>query len=70
MCGVLYRELTKFCEYTADTSLSKAHGHLFVLGTVIYLIIALFHLAREFEETKLFKGAQIVYNIGISGRLL
>ena len=46
--------------------LSKIHPHLFILGTVIFLIAAVF--ARKFDKTQLrrFRAFNIVYNIGVA----
>ncbi|MEG2421782.1 MAG: DUF2871 family protein, partial [Oscillospiraceae bacterium] len=40
--GVFYREFTKFNGYTGVTALGKVHTHLFLLGMVIFLLVALF----------------------------
>lgn len=66
ICGFFYRELTKANGFTDKTMLSKAHVHLFALGTVVYLIIALFSLIRDLSGSKFLFIAQIVYNIGIA----
>ena len=41
-CGVFYREFTKFNDFTGMTSLGKVHTHLFLLGMVMFLLVALF----------------------------
>ena len=40
--GVFYREFTKFNGYTGVTALGKVHTHLFLLGMVLFLLVALF----------------------------
>ena len=35
--GIFYRELTKFNDFTGDTTLAVVHLHLFVLGTIVFL---------------------------------
>lgn len=64
-CGVFYREFTKFNEYTAKTALAVTHLHLFVLGTVLFLIVAVFCMLTDAEKQKTFKPFFIVYNIGL-----
>ena len=40
--GVFYREFTKAYDFIGDTALSKIHTHLFLLGMVMFLLVALF----------------------------
>ena len=40
--GVFYREFTKYNSFTGVTSLGKVHTHLFLLGMLMFLIVALF----------------------------
>ena len=42
-CGVFYREFTKFFDFTGTTTLAVSHVHLFMLGAVIFLAVALFN---------------------------
>ena len=39
--GVFYREFTKWNGFTGMTALGKVHTHLFLLGMLMFLIIAL-----------------------------
>ena len=41
VCGVFYREFTKFNFYDGDTSLSVMHTHYFILGMVFFLVLML-----------------------------
>lgn len=63
--GVFYREFTKWNGYEGVTTLGKVHGHLFTLGTMIFLIIALFSMQLELQDNKTFRIFMIVYNIGL-----
>ena len=63
--GVFYREFTKFYGYSGTTTLAVVHLHLFVLGVVIFLLIALFNSKLHLDQTKLWKPFLIVYNIGL-----
>ena len=40
--GVFYREFTKWNGFTGVTALGKVHVHLFLLGMVMFLLVALF----------------------------
>ena len=63
--GVFYREFTKLNDFTAPTVLSVSHVHLFVLGTVLFLIIALFTISTDLDKHKSFKQFYILYNIAL-----
>lgn len=65
LCGVFYREFTKFNNFTGETALSKLHTHFFVLGMFMYLIIALFMRGNDFSESKTFKAFRGIYNTGV-----
>lgn len=64
--GVFYREFTKLNGYTDVTTLGKMHTHLFTLGMIVFLIVALFTIHTTLNELKQFKQFLIIYNIGIS----
>ena len=63
--GVFYREVTRMLNYTGRTYLSLAHGHLFLLGVLFFLIVALLSKFIDFTETASFRKAFIVYNVGL-----
>lgn len=65
VAGVFYREFTKWHDFTDVTMLGKVHGHLFVLGMVMFLLVALFARASNLERQKRFKIFMIIYNIGL-----
>lgn len=64
-CGVFYREFTKFLAFTGKTTLAFTHLHLLVLGTGVFLILALFSINTNLLEQKKFKTFFIFYNIGL-----
>lgn len=64
--GVFFREATRILNYTDRTYLSLAHGHLFMLGTLFFLVVALLSKFIDFAETSSFRKAFVVYNIGLS----
>ena len=63
--GVFYREFTKWNGYTGVTTLGKVHVHLFLLGMMVYLMIALFATHQETQKHKTFRIFLWVYNIGL-----
>ena len=63
--GVFYREFTKWNGYTGVTALGKVHTHLFLLGMVLFFIVALFAAHTDLKEEKLFRIFLKVYNIGV-----
>lgn len=65
ICGVFYREFTKWNGYNEVTTLGKVHAHLFVMGTIVFLIVALFSTQQELQKSKMFRVFLWVYNIGL-----
>ncbi|MCI6429630.1 MAG: DUF2871 domain-containing protein [Oliverpabstia sp.] len=63
--GVFYREFTKWNGFTGVTALGKVHTHLFLLGMLMFLIIALFAEHHDLQKQKLFRVFLWVYNIGV-----
>ncbi len=63
--GVFYREFTKWNGYTEPTTLGVLHVHLLVLGTVVFLLTALFAKITNLEENALFKKFFVLYNIAL-----
>ena len=65
LCGVIYREGSRFLELTEPNTWSFTHTHFFVLGMFFFLIVLI--LEKEFSLTKdkKFKAFYIIYNIGL-----
>ena len=63
--GVFYREFTKYNQFTGVTALGKVHTHLFLLGMVVFLLVALFADRLALEKQKSFSTFMTVYNIGV-----
>ncbi|MEG2769991.1 MAG: DUF2871 domain-containing protein [Oscillospiraceae bacterium] len=63
--GVFYREFTKMLGFTGRTVLATTHIHFFVLGAVLFLLLAAFSLNTNITETKPFKTFFVVYNISL-----
>ena len=65
VCGVYFREFTKIMGFSGVTTLSKAHPHLLMLGTRLFLIVALFSERLILEKEKTFTLFMRIYNIGL-----
>ncbi len=63
--GVFYREFTRANGFEGTTALGKVHTHFFMLGMVMYLIIALFARYYDLYAEKTFKVFRAIYNIGV-----
>ena len=63
--GVFYREFTKWNGFTGVTTLGKVHTHLFLLGMLVFLIVALFAAHTDLTKQKTFRGFMCLYNIGL-----
>ena len=63
--GVFYREFTKYAGYTGVTALGKVHVHLFLLGMVVFLVVALYAAHYDLRKSKAFRGFLWTYNIGV-----
>ena len=63
--GVFYREFTKFQGYTGVTALGKVHGHLFLLGMLVFLVAALYAARYDLETVKTFRAFLWTYNLGV-----
>lgn len=51
--------------FTGITTLSKAHPHFLILGTMLFLIVALFSDRLDLEKDKTFALFMRIYNIGL-----
>lgn len=65
VAGVFYRELTKWYGFKGETMLGKVHGHLFFLGMLVFIIVALFERFGNLDQYPSFKKFKITYNIGL-----
>ncbi|MEG2676770.1 MAG: DUF2871 domain-containing protein, partial [Oscillospiraceae bacterium] len=50
---------------TGVTALGKVHTHLFLLGMIVFLMVALFAAHSPLREQKQFKAFMVFYNIGV-----
>lgn len=65
ICGVFYREFTKLYGFTGKTALAFSHLHLFALGTIVFLIIAIFSQFTDLEKQKSFNRFFKLYNVAL-----
>lgn len=63
--GVFYREFTKYNNFTGVTALGKVHVHLFLLGMIVFLLVALFASHYNLTKFKTFRVFLWIYNIGV-----
>ncbi|MGN0305015.1 MAG: DUF2871 domain-containing protein [Lachnospiraceae bacterium] len=63
--GVFYREFTKWNGFQGVTVLGKVHTHLFLLGMVMFMLVALFAQHSNLQEMKTFRVFLWLYNIGV-----
>lgn len=61
--GVFYREFTKLFDFTGKTTLGVIHGHLLVLGTFFFLLLAVPCKFTALGDQKLFQKFFLIYNI-------
>ncbi len=62
--GVFYREFTKFYGVSGGR-LAFVHLHLFVLGMLMFLLLALFQDRLKIMEAHSFRPAYWLYNAGL-----
>ena len=63
--GVFYREFTKLNGFSDVTALGKVHTHLFLLGTVVFMLVALFAAQGDLMKQKTFRVFLRAYNVGV-----
>lgn len=63
--GVFYREFTKWNGFSGVTALGKVHTHLFLLGMIVFMIVALFVKNSTLDMQKPFRFFLYIYNIGV-----
>lgn len=68
--GVFYREFVKFMSFEGDSMLSVAHTHFFVLGTFLFLLLALFAMNSSLLEDQKFQRFTQIYNIAFPAMMI
>ena len=62
--GVFFREFGKY-NHIEDSALGVVHGHILVLGTLVFLIVLVLDKLFAISGTKAFKLFFTTYNIGL-----
>lgn len=65
ICGVIYREGSKFLGLTEPTTWSLTHTHFFVLGMLFFILVLLLEKNFHLTKDKKFKVFYIAYNMGL-----
>ncbi|MEV6068901.1 DUF2871 domain-containing protein [Nocardia sp. NPDC052001] len=63
--GLVYREITKWQDFTGDTQLAVVHTHLLALGMLFHLIVLALEKAFGPSDGKLFDWFFRIYNAGL-----
>lgn len=63
--GVFYREFTKFNGFSGRTTLGFVHTHLFLLGMILFLVVALFAAHLPLFQINTFRPFLVIYNLGV-----
>ena len=63
--GVFYREFTKWNGFTGKTTLAVNHLHLFALGTLLFLVLALFAKTTSLTAQPMFRRFYGLYNVAL-----
>ena len=64
--GVFYREYTKAIGFDGVTTLSVVHTHYFMLGMVVFLLLALLDKSFAFSTGKHVGGWLVAYQVGLN----
>lgn len=70
LAGVFYREFTKFSGYEGRTVLSVLHPHLLILGTLLFLLLALFVRQLPLLEEKSFVTFYRLHSVALPAVVL
>ena len=65
VCGVFYREYTKFSHFSGGTNLSVMHTHYFLLGMVFFFLLMTAEKGFGFSNRNTGK-ILLIYHIGLN----
>ena len=65
VCGIFEREFTKAFAFTGRTILAFTHVHLFALGTLLFLLLALFNVTMNVGSQPIFQHFYRLYNVAL-----
>lgn len=66
VCGVFFREFTKYMAFEGNTSLSLMHAHYFMLGMLFFLVLMLLEKNFGFSSQKSVGALSVTYQIGLN----
>lgn len=66
VCGVFFREFTKYRAFEGNTSLSLMHAHYFMLGMLFFLVLMLLEKNFRFSSQKSVGALSVTYQIGLN----
>ncbi|BDF68323.1 membrane protein [Oscillospiraceae bacterium] len=66
VCGVFYREFTKFSAFTGKTTLAVLHTHYFLLGMFFFLALLLLAKNGLLPSGRSTGRALILYQVGLN----
>lgn len=66
VCGVFFREFTKYKAFEGSTNLSLMHAHYFMLGMLFFLVLMLLEKNFEFSSQKSVGLLSVTYQIGLN----
>lgn len=64
--GVFFREYTKLTGFSGVTRLSFLHGHYFVLGLFLFILLAVLEKLFTFSAQRGVPSLVILYNVGLN----
>lgn len=66
VCGVFFREFTKYRAFEGSTKLSLMHAHYFMLGMMFFLVLMLLEKNFSFSSQKGIGIFSVTYQIGLN----
>lgn len=66
VCGVFFREFTKYKAFEGSTNLSLMHAHYFMLGMLFFLVLMLLEKNFEFSSQKSVGLLSVTYQTGLN----
>ena len=66
VCGVFFREFTKYRAFEGNTNLSLMHAHYFMLGMLFFLVLMLLEKNFGFSSQKSVGLLSVTYQIGLN----
>lgn len=65
LSGVIFREFTRFANYTGYSQINVIHTHTLMLGMFMFIVVGLFFIKFDLAQDKRFNRFYITYNLGL-----